>query len=85
MSEPKIMELLSERSPNAPLRLLSLDGGGVRGLSSLMILDALMERIAEEEKRLGRRSRNDTSQLKPCDYFDLIGGKRDSRRFMNLS
>ncbi|KAF2661847.1 FabD/lysophospholipase-like protein [Lophiostoma macrostomum CBS 122681] len=64
----------AEHNPNAPLRLLSLDGGGVRGLSSLMVLDDLMENIAIEEKRLGRRPQNDHSALKPCDYFDLIGG-----------
>ncbi|KAL5438470.1 hypothetical protein PMIN06_010246 [Paraphaeosphaeria minitans] len=69
------MELSSaETNPHAPLRLLSLDGGGVRGLSSLMVLDDLMESIAQEEKRLGRRLNNDTSALRPCDYFDLIGG-----------
>lgn len=61
----------AETNPHAPLRLLSLDGGGVRGLSSLMVLDDLMESIAQEEKRIGRRSRNDTTHLKPCDYFDL--------------
>ena len=63
-----------ERNPNAPLRLLSLDGGGVRGLSSLLVLENLMENIALEEKRLGRRAMNDHEPLKPCDYFDLIGG-----------
>ncbi|PVI00123.1 FabD/lysophospholipase-like protein [Periconia macrospinosa] len=69
------MELSSVgHNPHAPLRLLSLDGGGVRGLSSLMVLDDLMESIAQEEKRLGRRPNNDTTALKPCDYFDLIGG-----------
>jgi len=61
----------AETNPHAPLRLLSLDGGGVRGLSSLMVLDDLMENIALEEKRLGRRTKNDHSALKPCDYFDL--------------
>ena len=65
---------IDERNPNAPLRLLSLDGGGVRGLSSLMVLDDLMENIAQEEKRLGLRRRTDDTRLKPCDYFDLIGG-----------
>lgn len=60
-----------EANPYAPLRLLSLDGGGVRGLSSLMVLDHLMESISLEEKRLGRRPRNDHTPLKPCDYFDL--------------
>jgi predicted acylesterase/phospholipase RssA len=46
------------------LRLLSLDGGGVRGLSSLMILEKLMDSVAV----------NNTSPPKPCEYFDLIGG-----------
>ncbi|KAK7513046.1 acyl transferase/acyl hydrolase/lysophospholipase [Phyllosticta citriasiana] len=64
----------SKPNPRAPLRLLSLDGGGVRGLSSLMVLDDLMENIALEEKRLGLRPTNDNEPLKPCDYFDLIGG-----------
>ncbi|KAE9966186.1 hypothetical protein EG328_009102 [Venturia inaequalis] len=44
------------------LRLLALDGGGVRGLSSLMILERLIETI------------NPDSPPKPCDYFDMIGG-----------
>jgi patatin-like phospholipase/acyl hydrolase len=44
------------------LCLLSLDGGGIRGLSSLQILKQLMETI------------NPQSPPKPCDYFDMIGG-----------
>ena len=44
------------------LRLLSLDGGGVRGLSSLMILQQLMATIDPE------------SPPKPCDCFDMIAG-----------
>ncbi|KAL0254938.1 hypothetical protein SLS55_009462 [Diplodia seriata] len=63
-----------QQNPHAPLRLLSLDGGGVRGLSSLMVLDDLMENIAHQEKRLGKRDPKHTKPLKPCDYFDLIGG-----------
>ncbi|KAF9690703.1 hypothetical protein EKO04_011551 [Ascochyta lentis] len=63
-----------EKNPQAPLRLLSLDGGGVRGLSSLMVLRDLMQSIALEEKRLGRRAQGDHEALRPCDYFDLIGG-----------
>jgi patatin-like phospholipase/acyl hydrolase len=46
--------------------ILSLDGGGVRGLSSLLILRDIMEEI---ERRPGM-----SSPAKPCDYFDLIGG-----------
>jgi patatin-like phospholipase/acyl hydrolase len=48
--------------PRKDLCLLSLDGGGVRGLSSLLILKHLMEEI------------DPTSPPKPCDYFDMIGG-----------
>ena len=46
-------------------RILSLDGGGVRGLSTLLILRDIMGEI---EQRLG------VSPAKPCNYFDLIGG-----------
>ncbi|KAF2023222.1 phospholipase, patatin family protein [Setomelanomma holmii] len=44
------------------LRLLALDGGGVRGLSDLMILEQLVEAV------------NPDAPPKPCDYFDMIGG-----------
>jgi patatin-like phospholipase/acyl hydrolase len=44
------------------LCLLSLDGGGVRGLSTLQIIKQLMELIDPE------------NPPKPCDYFDMIGG-----------
>jgi patatin-like phospholipase/acyl hydrolase len=46
------------------LRLLSLDGGGVRGLSSLYILKNLLEKTVEPGEPLP----------KPCEYFDMIGG-----------
>ncbi|KAH7136844.1 hypothetical protein B0J13DRAFT_506566 [Dactylonectria estremocensis] len=49
-----------------PLRVLSLDGGGVRGISSLMILQEIMEKL---------RLVNGLEQIpRPCDHFDLIGG-----------
>lgn len=47
-------------------QLLSLDGGGVRGLSSLLILREIMEEIQ-------RQSGAEETPL-PCHYFDLIGG-----------
>src|SRR5271170_3400696 len=47
-------------------RILSLDGGGVRGLSSLLILREIMAEIR-------RRTRATIAPL-PCEYFDLIGG-----------
>lgn len=46
------------------LNLLSLDGGGVRGLSSLLILKHLMKSIDFKAE----------IPPKPCDYFDMIGG-----------
>ncbi|PSN58604.1 hypothetical protein BS50DRAFT_614817 [Corynespora cassiicola Philippines] len=48
--------------PDRDLRLLALDGGGVRGLSALMILEQLMEAVDPD------------APPKPCDYFDMIGG-----------
>lgn len=49
-----------------PLRVLSLDGGGIRGVSSLLILEDIMEKL-REKRGLDRVPR-------PCDHFDLIGG-----------
>ena len=46
------------------LCLLSLDGGGVRGLSTLMILETLMMAIIQEQRG---------AAVKPCEVFDLIG------------
>jgi patatin-like phospholipase/acyl hydrolase len=48
------------------VRILCLDGGGPKGLSSLVILKELMAQIS---RRYGN-----TSKLRPCDYFDLICG-----------
>lgn len=65
---------LSERSgePNpldsTGLCLLSLDSGGVRGLSTLYILKAIMGRLNYERKTASLPA------LKPCEVFDLIGG-----------
>ena len=54
------------------VRILSLDGGGVRGLSSLYILKDLMDHIALRH-RVNNPQSADISQ-RPCDYFDLICG-----------
>jgi patatin-like phospholipase/acyl hydrolase len=44
------------------LTLLSLDGGGVRGLSALAIIKQLMLNVNPDNPPL------------PCDYFNMIGG-----------
>jgi predicted acylesterase/phospholipase RssA len=57
------------------LRLLCLDGGGVRGLASLFLLKQLLGQVGDP---------------KPCDYFDMIcgtstGGYGKSRYRTDLS
>jgi calcium-independent phospholipase A2-gamma len=44
---------------SADLRLLSLDGGGVRGLATLYMLRKILSFVGSP---------------KPCDYFDMICG-----------
>ncbi|KAG8674236.1 hypothetical protein FPOAC1_000200 [Fusarium poae] len=48
--------------------LLSLDGGGVRGISTLYVLQNLMRRV-----NIDRNARG-LGYARPCDVFDLIGG-----------
>ncbi|PBK88448.1 FabD/lysophospholipase-like protein [Armillaria gallica] len=49
-----------------PVNLLSLDGGGIRGVSELFILNETMKCI--------QLRKNLPITPKPCEYFDLIGG-----------
>jgi len=55
-----------------PLRILSLDGGGVRGISTLYILKELMRQIAREHDI--ENPQGPVVSPLPCDYFDLICG-----------
>ena len=50
---------------HAPKRILSLDGGGIRGVLSLEYLAAIESML---------RKRYNNQDLLLCDYFDLIGG-----------
>ncbi|KAK3316581.1 acyl transferase/acyl hydrolase/lysophospholipase, partial [Apodospora peruviana] len=42
------------------------DGGGIRGISSLLILEAIMEKIRDVQGL--------DHMPRPCEYFDFIGG-----------
>jgi len=55
-------------SQRPSIRILALDGGGVRGLSSLLLLRELMERLAV------KRGITDHNSIRPSDVFDLIIG-----------
>ncbi|KAI9697109.1 MAG: hypothetical protein M1820_007924 [Bogoriella megaspora] len=70
MSETLARKMDDEPNPldTTGLCLLSLDGGGVRGLSSLYILQGLMRRLNDERQKKG------SPPVKPCEVFDLIGG-----------
>ncbi|KAI4118108.1 MAG: hypothetical protein LQ338_007463 [Usnochroma carphineum] len=53
--------------PAKPLKILTIDGGGLQGISSLLILDTLLKEIAQSNQVRGRKPR-------PCDVFDVIAG-----------
>ena len=60
------LDVLADQNTNAmasrKLCLLSLDGGGIRGLSELFVLKELMTMI------------NPSSPPEPYECFDMIGG-----------
>ena len=53
--------------PCKPLRILTIDGGGLQGISTLLILDKLLDAIA-------RQNGVPESKPRPCDVFDVIAG-----------
>jgi len=62
--------------PCQQLKTSWADGGGIRGLSSLLIVKQVMHKLMVDENR--KRKQNGKPPLaclpKPCDCFDLIGG-----------
>jgi uncharacterized protein len=59
------MSLLERLTSVGPKRVLSLDGGGIRGLITLGFLERLEQLL---------RLRHGQPDLRLSDYFDLIGG-----------
>lgn len=53
-------------------RLLSLDGGGVKGISSLVILQAIMEAV--KEKEIKEKVNTSDEERLPINYFHLAAG-----------
>lgn len=56
-----------------PLRILSLDGGGVRGISSLCVLQIVMDQI-KLKLIADFKPLEPIPPLRPCDFFNLICG-----------
>jgi len=54
-------------SLSKPLKILTLNGGGLQAISTLIILDKLLKSIAQKNGAPHRKPR-------PCDIFDTIGG-----------
>ena len=53
--------------PKKPLKILTIDGGGLQGISTLLILDQLLNAVA-------RNNGVPDSKPRPCDVFDVIAG-----------
>ncbi|KAH6663483.1 acyl transferase/acyl hydrolase/lysophospholipase [Halenospora varia] len=70
VTENRVSGLTDENPQSAgpKLRVLALDGGGIRGLFAIIVL----QRIMEEVRKIDCPESEDAP--KPCDYFDLIGG-----------
>jgi hypothetical protein len=67
------LRILCDRSTTTtmnetPVRLLSIDGGGVRGLSALVLLEQLMEHVNDQRASQG------LPKQEPWELFDLMGG-----------
>lgn len=59
------MSLLERLESDGPKRILSLDGGGIRGVLTIGFLQKIEQTL---------RKRHDAPDLLLRDYFDLIGG-----------
>jgi len=64
-SPPTRSDLIGRLTGSGPKRILALDGGGIRGVITL----CLLERLEEVLRKVNRNP-----DLRLADYFDLIGG-----------
>ena len=67
VSIPSLIYQIVNTMPGRDLCLLSLDGGDIRGLSSLYILKRAVEAV-KQQKMLAELL------PKPCEFFDMIDG-----------
>ena len=59
------MSLLERLQSSGPKRMLGIDGGGIRGVMSLEMLERIEQIL---------RQRHGRPDMRLADYFDLIGG-----------
>lgn len=73
-AQPPYPRLIRVRMANTgqTVSILSLDGGGVRGISTLYILKDLMNQIRRHRRSIDPQ--DDKPSPRPCDIFDLICG-----------
>ncbi|TGZ76755.1 FabD/lysophospholipase-like protein [Ascodesmis nigricans] len=78
LTQQTLQQLQLQAAPTAPAgpckaRILSLDGGGIRGYSTLIILQELMHQVYVYTHN-GKGPKTPADLPRPCDYFDLIAG-----------
>ncbi|KAM6494615.1 Acyl transferase/acyl hydrolase/lysophospholipase [Amanita muscaria] len=54
----------AQNTRDKPKRILVIDGGGLRGLASLMVIDEIMKAVIGRSRKI----------MLPCEVFDLICG-----------
>jgi patatin-like phospholipase/acyl hydrolase len=58
--------------PDKGVNLLALDGGGIKGISTLVILDAIMKAVQAYE--IKSKLNTKTYDRRPVDYFHMAAG-----------
>lgn len=71
-----ISPILLPAGTEEPYNLLSFDGGGVKGISSMMILKKVMNRVRDIENEISVAENKPVNpeERKPVDYFHLGAG-----------